>query len=239
MNFRASVSKGNGHKEYSATAQHWTQSWHQSGPILAKVLYFATSISQVGWNRFQNIYYLNNGITALQIGQLKSLGLLLKLFGEPFWCLVADFTDPKLIYALVLFTNIFSMELIRLLPLTYNLIIIVKFVRTATAPMNTLTTIASLKLIEGSKEGYGEQRLYGSLAWGIGAFIVGVLIDQFGMNSMFAFTYLFQAIALGIVLKYLPGKTTLNQLTSVASISSFANLTSGSGSGSTNAIEKW
>ena len=45
-----------------------------SGPLLAKVLYFTTSLSNVGWNRFQNIYYLQNGITPMQIGELKSLG---------------------------------------------------------------------------------------------------------------------------------------------------------------------
>jgi hypothetical protein len=195
-----------------------------SGPLLAKVLYFTTSLSNVGWNRFQNIYYLQNGITPMQIGELKSLGLALKFVGEPFWCLVADFTDPKLVYALVLLTQIFSMEIIRNFPITYSTIVFVKLVRTATAPTTTLTTIAALKLIEGSREGYGEQRMFGSLAWGLGAFLVGVLIDYFGMFSMFWFTYFFQSIALAIVLKYLPGKTTWNQIANVASMNDMSGI---------------
>lgn len=87
-------------------------------------------------------------------------------------------------------------------------IILVKLVRTATAPQATLTTIASMKLIEGSTEGYGQQRMYGSLAWGIGAYLVGMMIDAYGTDSMFYFTYFFQILSLIIVFKYLPTKPT-------------------------------
>jgi hypothetical protein len=50
--------------------------------ILAKVLFFATAMSGVGWTRFQNNFYLDNGLSSHEIGALKSIGLLLKIVGK-------------------------------------------------------------------------------------------------------------------------------------------------------------
>lgn len=176
-----------------------------SGLLLAKILYFCTGLASVGWNRFQTLYFLNIGIPPGQIGELKSIGLALKFIGEPFWCFVADLTDPKLIFILSLFASIGSLEILRNTEnVTYWTIILVKLVRTATAPQATLTIMASMELIKGTQEGYGQQRLYGSLAWGIGAYMVGILIDRYGTNSMFYFTYFFQIVSLAIVFRYLP-----------------------------------
>ena len=98
---------------------------------------------------------------------LKSFGLVLKMVGEPLWCIVADMTDDKVIFAFSLVMNIVTMEILRLAqPLTFGIICCVKLLRTTTAPGNTLMTTASFKLTEGSSEGYGQQRMFGSLAWG-------------------------------------------------------------------------
>ena len=176
-----------------------------SGLVLAKILYFSTGLASVGWNRFQNLYFLGKGIPPGQIGELKSIGLALKFIGEPFWCFIADMTDPKLVFILSLFASIGSLEILRNTEnVTYWTVIFVKLVRTATAPQATLTIMASMELIKGSQEGYGQQRLYGSLAWGIGAYVVGILIDIYGTDSMFYFTYFFQILSLAIVLRYLP-----------------------------------
>jgi len=173
--------------------------------VLAKSLFFATAMAGVGWQRFQNIYYLQQGLTPSQIGALKSLGLVLKIVGEPFWCLVADLTDQKIVFSFCLFMQIFTMEMLRLVkPLTYETIYLVKVLRTTTAPSSTFTTTSSFKLTEGSKEGYGQQRLFGSLAWGGGAMLAGILIDEYGMDSLFYYTYIFNFIALFIVLMGLP-----------------------------------
>jgi hypothetical protein len=180
-----------------------------SGLVLAKILYFSTGLASVGWNRFQTLYFLNQGIPPGQIGELKSIGLALKFIGEPFWCFIADMTDPKIVFILSLFASIGSLEILRNTEnVTYWTVVLVKLVRTATAPQATLTIIASMELIKGSQEGYGQQRLYGSLAWGMGAYVVGMLIDTYGTNSMFYFTYFFQFISLAIVLRYLPTRPT-------------------------------
>ena len=173
--------------------------------ILAKSLFFATAMAGVGWQRFQNIFYLQQGMTPVQIGELKSLGLLLKFVGEPFWCLVADLTDMKVVFALCILMQVGTMEILRLThPLTFQTLLLVKVLRTTTAPAATFTTMASFKLTEGSKEGYGQQRLFGSLAWGLGAFAAGYCIDTYGMESIFFYTYSFNLLAFIIIIFALP-----------------------------------
>ena len=143
------------------------------------MLFFCTSMSGVGWNRFQSIYFLQRGLNPGEIGLLKSLGLVLKVAGEPFWCIIADMTDEKTMFVATIVMNIVTMEILRMWqPLTFNVIFAVKVLRTVTAPGGTLTTTASFKLTEGSKEGYGQQRMFGSLAWGFGALAVGFLIGM-------------------------------------------------------------
>ena len=147
--------------------------------VIAKMLFFCTSMSGVGWNRFQSIYFLQRGLNPGEIGLLKSLGLVLKVAGEPFWCIIADMTDEKTMFVATIVMNVVTMEILRMWqPLTFNVIFAVKVLRTVTAPGGTLTTTASFKLTEGSKEGYGQQRMFGSLAWGFGALAVGFLIGM-------------------------------------------------------------
>lgn len=85
---------------------------------------------------------------------LSSTTKNLLLLGEPFWSMVADLTDQKLVFGLCMVMQILTMEILRVsTPLTYNLIFFVKVLRTTTAPSATLTTTASFKLTEGSDEG--------------------------------------------------------------------------------------
>jgi predicted MFS family arabinose efflux permease len=176
--------------------------------LVAKALFFSTAMSSVGWQRFQNNFYLDKGFTSYEIGQLKSFGLLFKFIGEPFWCFVADLTDPKIVFILSILTSVLSMEMLRVAnPLTYNRVLFVKALRTITAPAATLTTAASFKLTEGTNEGYGRQRMFGSLAWGSGAFISGILIDSFGMTALFLYTYLFIAVNFCCVMYGMPASS--------------------------------
>lgn len=149
---------------------------HAKQLLSAKALFFATAMCAVGWSRFQNNFYLDNGLSSAEIGTLKSVGLLLKIAGafvaknflftdqisgimghsagEPFWSIVADLTDHKLVFGLCMVMQILTMEILRVSrPLTYNLIFFVKVLRTTTAPSSTLTTTASFKLTEGTNEG--------------------------------------------------------------------------------------
>jgi hypothetical protein len=71
--------------------------------------------------------------------------------------MIADLTDQKLVFVLCMVMQIVTMEILRVSkPLTYSLIFFVKVLRTTTAPSSTLTTTASFKLTEGTKEGVSD-----------------------------------------------------------------------------------
>jgi predicted MFS family arabinose efflux permease len=157
-----------------------------------------------GWSKFQNIFYMENGLNASQIGLLKSIGLILKFFGEPILCMVADLTDQKMVFATCIVMQMLSMEGLRWIAISFESVLFVKVMRTTTAPSSTFTTTASFALTEGTKEGYGKQRMFGSLAWGGGSLLAGVLIDRFGMQAIFWFSHFFNAACFLLVVICVP-----------------------------------
>ncbi len=121
---------------------------------LAKAIFFTNAMSSVGWSRFQNNYYLDQGLSSYDIGTLKSIGLILKVIGEPFWSFVADLTDGKAVFILCMVVQILSIELLRqATTITFSLILFVKILRTITSTNGTLVTAASFQLTDGTNEG--------------------------------------------------------------------------------------
>ena len=172
---------------------------------VAKLLFFCGSMGGVGWSRFQNVFYLEHGMNASQIGILKSIGMILKIFGEPFWCIVADVTEShKVLFAVCILMQIGTLEMLRWIPINFGTILLVKILRTTTAPSGTFTTTACFALTKGSKEGYGQQRMFGALAWGGGALLVGFLVDWLGMGTIFWYTNFFNATTLLLVFFAIP-----------------------------------
>ena len=177
--------------------------------ILSKTLFFITALSTVGWNRFQNNFFIDNGLSNTEIGMLKTVGLVSKIIGEPALCMLADATNLKVVFAIGVVMSIYTMEILRTAaPLTFNIVFYVKILRTFVSPIGTLTTTSSLHLIQGSSEGFGEQRAFGSVAWGIGALLIGALIDIYGMNSLFYYTYCLNLVMLIVILIAVPNKAT-------------------------------
>jgi predicted MFS family arabinose efflux permease len=180
---------------------------------LAKALFFLSTLTYVGWTRFQNSFFIENGLSNSEIGVLKSIGLFCKFFGEPFICIIADKTSHKSVFLLCLVSNIVTMEIMRSIrPVTFNLVFLVKVLRTVASPAGTLTATVAMSLVEGSSEGYGEQRAFGSIAWGVGSFVVGALIDLAGMDSMFYYSYTLCIATILIVIWFVPSDTSRSSL---------------------------
>mgnify|MGYP003386952482 CR=1 FL=1 len=81
--------------------------------IFAKLLFFATALCNVGWTRFQNNALIERGITVRDVGILKGIGLLFKIFGEIFCCVIADRHDPVLVFVFCALVQAYSLECIR------------------------------------------------------------------------------------------------------------------------------
>merc|ERR1712196_730377 len=71
-------------------------------------------------------------------------------------------------------------------------LMLVKAVRSAGNGVGTLVDIITIQAVHGKEnkgEGYGNQRLWTGVAWGVGSFATGLLIDSFGFDAIFVWTY--------------------------------------------------
>lgn len=171
--------------------------------LAPKLLAFLLALSGVGWNRFSVFLFLNNGMTASQVGNLKTLGFICKIFAQPLWGVVADSTSLQMSLILSLVLCTVTLEAVRL-ALVYNapflMFVVLRSVRSAS---NGLSPIADAILVKSAKvknEGYGKQKLFSSLGWGVGAFLYGWIVDIFGLSSIFYSTYVFCMLCVVVVL---------------------------------------
>ena len=64
--------KDNNHDDILLTKQ-------RKNLLIAKSLFFSTAMSNVGWSRFQNNFYLDQGLSSTEIGMILLFCLLLLL----------------------------------------------------------------------------------------------------------------------------------------------------------------
>lgn len=168
--------------------------------VFAKAFFFSTALCNVGWTRFQTNALLERGVSPRDVGILKGIGLVFKIFGELTCCIVADRYDPVQVFLVSVVAQILTLESIRQSNhLSFNFVVLIKFFRGITACLPTLTNALCCMLTEGTKEGYGHQRLFGSLAWGVGALLTGILIDVYGTDALFLFAYVFYGLSAALM----------------------------------------
>ena len=185
--------------------------------IFPKLLFFTVTISGVCWNRFSNLYFSSHGLTTTNIGDLKSIGFLLKFVTQPLWGYLGDYVGVK---RALLGSFVFAAVSLFLLRLHLEYVMshsaltadgsesdsvatreaafhVVAFWRilrgaaNAISPLTGAYVVQILAADDSHNEGYGRQRLFASLAWGIGAVLAGGLIDVFTLDTiLFNFTYI-------------------------------------------------
>jgi len=161
------------------------------------------TFSGVAWTRFGSLVLLDAGITPSQAGVLKSLGHFSKLLAQPFWGFLADKTSAAQALLLSLLFASVSLEVVHQGTVAktwpFGVYLAVRMVRSACNAVGPLTDAIVVNTIRGSSEGYGRQRMFSSMAWGLGAVISGWMIDRFGLQVVFPFCYVLCAIAIAIV----------------------------------------
>ena len=171
--------------------------------IAPKLLAFLLALSGVGWNRFSVFLLLNKGFKASQVGNLKTLGFVCKIFAQPLWGIIADSTSLQAALILSLVLCSVSLEAVRL-ALVYKApfltFVVLRSLRSASNGLSPIADAILVKSAKVKKEGYGKQKLFSSLGWGVGAFLYGWIVDVFGLHAIFYSTYIFCTMCIIIVL---------------------------------------
>ncbi|KAL9187689.1 hypothetical protein ACHAXT_006067 [Thalassiosira profunda] len=166
---------------------------------LIKATVFLHAISQAGWNRFSSVYMLSHGFTPTQIGYVNSMSKISKAVAQPLWGVASDSVfDPltAVIASTILGTATLTSVRTAIDAGSASSVTFWRVVRSAVTAASPAIDALVLKLVEGTSEGYGKQRLWGSVAWGLSSLCVGPLLDVFGEGALFLYTYFVSGVLL-------------------------------------------
>jgi hypothetical protein len=136
--------------------------------------------------------------TPYEIGLLRSMGYLPKILSGPAWSLLSDTTSPTRTLMVNYLLGLVTFELVRMSlerDWSFTAFACIRLVRSATNAVSPLTDAVILQITSAhqkeevnSPESYGRQRVFSSLAWGVGSVGVGKLIDVYGTDIIFNYT---------------------------------------------------
>jgi len=165
---------------------------------LTKLAVFLHTISIAGWNRFLSPILLSSGFTPIQIGKIKLASQIAKIISQPIWGVLSDVYDPLGVITISTFLGAITLTRVRIAIDAKNFTQLTtwRIVRSASTAASPALDALVLRLVENTSEGYGRQRLWGSVAWGLSSLCAGTIIDQFGEGSIFTYTYLTSGLLL-------------------------------------------
>ena len=167
------------------------------------------------------MYFYRLGLSATQIGVMRGATHTAKLIAWPLWGAVCDYIkDIRSALIGSLITATFALEMLRWCGMGqevgFTTVIALAIFRSAMNAEWPLVDAATIALVQrqeqqhlesgnsGNAEGYGKQRLWAALAWGVASLYVGVCIDRYGIQTVFLLTYAAVFVEIIIILKWLP-----------------------------------
>lgn len=165
-------------------------------PVLfpPKAFYFTFYAATSSLIPFLVLYYRESGLSGSQIGLLASISPIVTWLAAPFWGALADSTQRH--RAILTTTIIGAMTMMILLSFVNEMhwfLPIVAGYAFFYAPIMPLVDNSVMELLGERRELYGRQRVWGAVAWGLGAAVAGVLVENFGLHIafyLFVFWYL-------------------------------------------------
>lgn len=148
--------------------------------------YFMYYAGLASLSPFLALYYESRGLSGSEIGLLGAISPLVGLVAAPFWSGLADATRRhKAIFSFaVVSVVVTSMLIYQAGSLAWLIPIIIGFSFLG-APIMPLMDSNTMALLEGRKDQYGRIRLWGAVGWAVSAFIVGQLVDKYGLQWSF------------------------------------------------------
>ncbi len=178
--------------------------------FLLKCIYFFMALSGSTWGRFGTVYYYEKGLSNYEIGILEGCIPAVQVFALPFWGIVADKIRSR--KRVALFTSFVSASILMLLAFpsiarNYASILTITlamslFVSGGVLDAHTLDVLGKKHMRE-----YGRIRMWSSIAWGVGALVMGFVTDEVGFGLNFVLYGCFAVGNILILYKVIPERT--------------------------------
>ena len=135
---------------------------------------------------YMNVYLRSIGLSGSEIGLVNTLSPLMGLAGGPLWGGLSDrFRNPRLflgvavtgtVIALLAFSSAAAVPAISVTVAVYSLF---------AAAFPPLIDSLNLAALGENRDRYGQQRVWGSIGYMIGAFVFGYILRQSGLHGFF------------------------------------------------------
>eukprot|EP00055_Hartaetosiga_balthica_P011361 m.51346 g.51346 ORF g.51346 m.51346 type:complete len:469 (+) comp7559_c0_seq1:122-1528(+) len=158
--------------------------------LLAACLYFMQCLSLTPVGNFIAIYFQYRHLDLNQIGLLiGAVYPFTQLLGQPIWCYFADVTNKhKLFLCLSLFLGTGIIFTLLFMKSFLHLALVFGaggFLSSGVNPMIDSATMACIEHHSLPMTRYGHLRVFGAVGWGVGALVIGAMVDHFGVPVLF------------------------------------------------------
>ena len=152
---------------------------------ILRLLYFSFYGSGVMVSSFRNLYFQQQGLSAIHIGLIAALEPAVMLISQPYWGMVSDSRGRRRTLMMLIAVSAF-LTLGYLTPVNVwalaGLALVLSFFRSPTGPI--LDSIVLDHLDEAGGR-FARFRLWGAVGWSSMAFVVGRITNYFGISSAF------------------------------------------------------
>ena len=158
------------------TASHRFRFW-------ASAFYFAFFSASGSFGPFINAYYQQSGITLQQVGLLASLPMLIMLFANPLWALMADaFRLHGYLLPMSMLLTVPAAWLLTHVDGFWALAGIIMMYAFCLAPIVSLGDYTIMEELGEARYQYGRLRVWGAVGYGLAAWYGGYLMEYVGIQ---------------------------------------------------------
>lgn len=156
------------------------------GLLLSKTIFFIVYAAGSVFLPFMALYLEQRGLSGRQIGLLAGIPPVMTLIGASVWGGLSDATRRhKQVFMLVFAGSIAAAVVLPLTQSFAGLGLVIALHALCFMPLIPLLDNTALDILGKHSDRYGQIRLWGSIGWGVGAPVVGPLLERFGLDFAF------------------------------------------------------
>ncbi len=168
----------------------------------AKAFYFAYFIALAFISPYLVLHYRSRGFSATQIGLIVGLAPIVRVVCSPLWGSLADvFQRQRQVLLVAVAGAGIAMVGIWQAPVFGLLLPAVLVYEFFGSPIVPLVDASVLTVLGRRRDQYGKLRLWGTLGWGLGGPLAGVLAERAGLNWNFAIGFSLYALGFVVALR--------------------------------------
>ena len=153
---------------------------------LSRAFYFFYYAAAASLWPFMALFYDRLGFTGTQIGVLRGISPIVMLISAPLWGALSDSTQQhKRILLIAIGGTLLMVASLSLATGYIWLMVIAILYAFFGAPIIALMDNTVLHLLQGEKQKYGRQRIWGAVGWGLASPLIGLLSERLGQQWIF------------------------------------------------------